>query len=201
MEKDEKKAPVEDGGLAVELVPASIEANFDALEARVREMVRGYEGVVYDLDALVAQGLGERVVLRLGVLQKRDVLEQQPLELARRKIEQLVARPVQADLPQLPDLVRDMKTLRHRPTLSARAVRGPTVQPRPAAVVCSQSELVSHVCRARAKPWAKPHTTHRRRALTRNRAPPPLPVPDASCKHPDKLCRAAPQPGRLALSW
>ena len=50
MDKDEKKAPVEDGGLAVELVPASIEANFDALEARVREMVRGYEGVVYDLD-------------------------------------------------------------------------------------------------------------------------------------------------------
>ena len=81
---------------------------------------------VDDLDPLVAQGLGERVVLGLRVLQKRDVLEQEPAELARRKIEQLVARPVQADTPKLPDLVRDMQTFRHRPTLSVRAAAQPS---------------------------------------------------------------------------
>ncbi len=41
---------VEDGSaLSVEYSPASITANFDALEARVRKLVEGYEGLEYDM--------------------------------------------------------------------------------------------------------------------------------------------------------
>lgn len=40
---------IEDRGLAVTFVPASIEANFEALDARVSEMIEGYEGARYDL--------------------------------------------------------------------------------------------------------------------------------------------------------
>lgn len=40
---------IEDEGLAVSFTPASIEANFAALDARVDELVAGYAGAVYDL--------------------------------------------------------------------------------------------------------------------------------------------------------
>ena len=40
---------VEDGGLSVTYVPATVSANFDALEERVRAMCADYEGATYDL--------------------------------------------------------------------------------------------------------------------------------------------------------
>ena len=44
-----KAETVEDGGLSVTYAPAVIEANFDALEARVDAMVAGYAEATYDL--------------------------------------------------------------------------------------------------------------------------------------------------------
>ena len=68
---------------------------------------------IEDLDALVPQDLGEGVVLLLCDLQERDVVEQEPLELVGRQVEELVAGTVQADLPELADLGRHVQTFRH----------------------------------------------------------------------------------------
>ena len=68
---------------------------------------------VEDLHALVPQDLGEGVVLLLRDLQERDVVEQEPLELVGRQVEELVAGTVQADLPELADLGRHVQTFRH----------------------------------------------------------------------------------------
>ena len=93
------------------------------LEILVEELVSGLGDRVEDLghellevehlDTLIAQGLSEGVVLLLGDLQERNVVEQQSLELVGGQIEQLLAGPVQADLLQRPDLGSDMQTFRH----------------------------------------------------------------------------------------
>ena len=53
------------------------------------------------LYALVAEHLGKAVVLCLGGLQKRDVIEEQASDIVRREVEQLVTRPVEHDLAKL----------------------------------------------------------------------------------------------------
>ena len=52
-------------------------------------------------------------MLLLRDLQERDVVEQEPLELVGRQVEELVAGTVQADLPELADLGRHVQTFRH----------------------------------------------------------------------------------------
>ena len=61
-------------------------------------------GVVVHLDALVAEGLGERVVLLAGSLGPHDVVEEQALDVVRRQPVEFDARPVQDRPPELPDL-------------------------------------------------------------------------------------------------
>ena len=63
---------------------------------------------VHDLHAVVAQSLGERVMLLLGDLQERDVVEQQLFERVRRQVQKLFARAVQQDFLQGLDLALDV---------------------------------------------------------------------------------------------
>ena len=66
---------------------------------------------VKNLGALLAQNFSETVVLGLSNLQERHVVEQQTLELVRRKVQQFVARTMQANLLKLTDFARYMNTL------------------------------------------------------------------------------------------
>ena len=54
--------------------------------------------------ALVAKGLGEHVVLFLGLLRPQDVVEEQAADVLRGEPGQLKARPVHDGLPQLAHL-------------------------------------------------------------------------------------------------
>ena len=59
---------------------------------------------VYHLRPVVPQALGKGVVLRLGHLQIGDVVKQKPLQILRHQVFQLLARAVEQDLFQPPDL-------------------------------------------------------------------------------------------------
>ena len=63
---------------------------------------------VEHLHAVVAKGLGEGVVLLLGHLQKRDVVEQKLLERVRRQVQKLFARAMKENLLQGLDLALDV---------------------------------------------------------------------------------------------
>ena len=79
MAKEEKATEVEpevveDGGeLVVSCRPSDIEANFDALEGRVRKMVADYEGAVYDMsmDENVKAAKRDRTYLN-GIVKQID---------------------------------------------------------------------------------------------------------------------------------
>lgn len=64
---------VEDKGLAVDFKPASIEANFAALDARVSQMIEGYEEARYDLSKTddVKQAKRDRTYLN-GIVNEID---------------------------------------------------------------------------------------------------------------------------------
>ena len=66
---------------------------------------------VHDLDALLAQNSGEGVVLGLGDLQKRDVVEQQLLQRVRGEIQKLVPRAMKDNLLEVADLALDVYSL------------------------------------------------------------------------------------------
>ena len=68
---------------------------------------------IQNLYALVAKDLGKGVVLLLSDLEERDIVKEQTLKLERRKIQQLLAGTMQADLLKLPNLARDMQAFRH----------------------------------------------------------------------------------------
>ena len=68
---------------------------------------------IENLDTLITKNLGKGVVLLLGDLEERDVVEEQTLKLERRQIQQFLAGPVQADLLELPNLTWDMQAFRH----------------------------------------------------------------------------------------
>ena len=64
-------------------------------------------GEVEHLDAVVAQRLGERVVLVLGAADPRDAVEEQLVVVARRQPLELRPGPVQHHRPQPADLAVD----------------------------------------------------------------------------------------------
>ena len=106
-----------DGGRGDPALDAGLgEPLIEELLAGLRNGVErlGYELLeIQDLDALLAQDLGEAIVLLLSHLEEGNVVEQKTLELVRRQIEELLARAMQANLLQLPNLARDMQSFRH----------------------------------------------------------------------------------------
>ena len=66
-------AIIEDKGLAVTFTPASIEANFSALDARVDELIEGYADATYDLTkpANIKQAKHDRTFLN-GIIKEID---------------------------------------------------------------------------------------------------------------------------------
>ena len=72
--------------------------------------LRGGQGIhhqiheVHHLHPCVPQALGEGVMLRLRFLQVGDIVKQQPFQIFRHKVFQLLTGPVQHDFPQPPDL-------------------------------------------------------------------------------------------------
>ncbi len=76
---------------------------------------------VEDLNALLAEQLGELVVLGLSNLQEGDVVEQKALEVIRGEVQKLLARTVKADLLQGANLTVDVESVSHvLPLLSRR---------------------------------------------------------------------------------
>ena len=73
------------------------------LEELLAQLGVGLENLSHEVfqvkhfDAVVAQSLCERVMLLLGDLQERDVVEQQLLERVRRQVQKLFTRAVQQD--------------------------------------------------------------------------------------------------------
>ena len=81
-------------------------------QARVGVQSLGHEVLqVDDFHALAAQDVGERVVLLLGHLQKRDVVEQQLLKGVGGEVEKLVTGTMQDDLLEVADFALDVDSL------------------------------------------------------------------------------------------
>gem|GEM_PF-5672465 len=84
------------------------------LEELLAQLGVGLENLSHEVfqvkhfDAVVAQSLCERVMLLLGDLQERDVVEQQLLERVRRQVQKLFTRAVQQDFLQGLDLALDV---------------------------------------------------------------------------------------------
>ena len=78
---------------------------------------------VHDLHAVVAQGLCEGVVLLLGNLQERDVVEQQLLECVRGEVQQLLAGAVQQHLLERLDLAFDVHASHCKPSFVSWDIR------------------------------------------------------------------------------
>ena len=71
---------------------------------------------VHHLHPGVPQALGEGVMLRLRFLQGGDIVNQQPFQIFRHKVFQLLTGPVQQNLPQPSDLGGIMDACFHRLT-------------------------------------------------------------------------------------
>ena len=84
------------------------------LEELLAQLGVGLENLSHEVfqvkhfDAVVAQSLRERVMLLLGDLQERDVVEQQLFERVRRQVQKLFSRAVQQDFLQGLDLALDV---------------------------------------------------------------------------------------------
>ena len=83
---------------------------FQKLMQKCLPHLRGGQGIDHQVDEVhhlhpgVPETLGKGVVLRLGLFQIGDIVKQQPFQIFRHEVFQLLTGPVQQDLPQLADL-------------------------------------------------------------------------------------------------
>ena len=70
---------------------------------------------IHDLHAVVAKSLSESIMLGLGNLQERDVVEQQLFERVRREVQQLFTRAMQQNLLQGLDFALDVYACHENP--------------------------------------------------------------------------------------
>ena len=110
--------PLHGGEIVPQDLPNSVVLQARLVQELLRQLLAELQGgdgflhqvpEVHHLRPVVPQALGEGVVLRLGHLQVRDVVKQQPLQIFRHQVFQLPARTVEHHLPKPSDLAGIMQ--------------------------------------------------------------------------------------------